>query len=216
MTLIKKSITDYYTEKYLQFGDSPKGVDWKNLETQQLRLKIIVDELCYVKTRSFSILDVGCGTGALYESLKERIKDSFSYTGVDYVSKMLEVAVEKYKVYKNVKFYNMELKNILEKFDFVVASGIFNVKMTIREDEWISNMKETLKLMFSHCTKAMVFNVLTNLVDYTEDRLFYSDPNYMLTFCQNNISRFIKLNHGYHLYEYTMTVYTEEYIKSLS
>ena len=214
MSVAKKITTDYYRETFKKYGDTPEGVDWNDLFTQNLRFKQIVDELKSVK--SFTVLDVGCGTGALFGFMRDELKGyNFQYTGIDYVAEMTDEASKKYSNFKNAKFQNTDLDSITEKYDFVVSSGIFNVKLSVDSEKWFENMKCTLKAMFEHCTKGIIFNVLTKYVDFTDDKLYYSDPLLVFEYFQENCSRFIKLNHSYPLYEYTISGYREDFIRSI-
>ena len=164
--------------------------------------------------KEFSILDVGCGTGVLFEFLKNNTDCKFNYTGIDYVVDMLVKASEKYANIDNVSFLSKDLIKISERFDYVVSSGVFNVKLDVDDKDWLINMTDTIKLMFECCNKGIVFNVLTNYVDFTENRLHYSDPLLIFDFCQKRLSRYVKLNQGYPLYEYTLAVYKDGYIKN--
>ena len=214
MNLTRKRIEEYYKDKFRQFGDTPKGVDWKDQESQNLRFKIIVDNMKLNKP--FSILDVGCGTGALFEYIHRMFPDNkASYTGIDFVSEMIQRAREKFADFNNVTFLNQALEQVPEKFDFVVSSGIFNVKNEIDNIMWNESMLSTLGLMFEKCRIALIFNALTNKVDFMEDRLFYSDPVYIFTYCRDRFSRFVKLDHSYPLYEYSVCVYRADFVNSL-
>ena len=60
---ILSEIDQYYTEKIMEFGEQPKGVDWNDSSSQNLRFEQL---LAIVAGESdFSINDLGCGYGAL-------------------------------------------------------------------------------------------------------------------------------------------------------
>jgi len=213
MSIAKKTTQDYYREKFIQHGDTPKGVDWNDSDTQNLRFKQILEFVLPIQ--NCSLLDVGCGTGALFEYIKNNSQDDFFYTGTDYVEEMIDKATSKFDKLQNVIFLNKDLSNINDQFDYVVASGIFNVKQNISNEIWKSHILDTLDKMFSRCKKGIVFNILTSYVDFSESRLYYSDPLVVFDYCVKSFSRYIKLNQGYPLYEYTMAVYKDDYVKSL-
>ena len=77
---ILDEVADYYTGKLEAHGCTPGGVDWNGEESQVLRF----EQLCRIipDAGSFSINDLGCGYGALYEYLKPRYVD-FDYRGID-------------------------------------------------------------------------------------------------------------------------------------
>lgn len=213
MEIIKELTTEYFKSTFDKYGDSPKGVDWNGKESQDLRFKIILDEIS--TDTSFSILDVGCGTGALLNYLIEKRCMNFKYTGIDFVKEMILAAQEKYKDRKNIKFANQGIDSMQGGFDYVVSSGIFNAKLSTDENTWNAYMLEVINKMFASCNKAVIFNVLTSYVDFKVEKLHYSDPKYIFDYCKCNLSKFVKINHSYPLFEYTMTIFKEDYIKSL-
>jgi len=205
MSQIRRLTADYYSRSLAQHGDTPQGVDWKDSAGQELRFERLVQNLPL--DSNFSILDVGCGTGALVDFLSARISTTFRYQGIDLVAAMIETARVKHQKAPQLRFLTQELSDVRENFDFVVSSGIFNVKQSVSEPEWISHCTSTMSQMFELCRRAVAFNFLTSEVDFRRDDLFYSDPALMLRFCQQHLSRQLKLDHAYPLYEYTLTVY---------
>ena len=73
-------VARYYTEKLQQHGTQPRGVDWNGVDGQLLRFS----QLCKVLDvgRPFSVADIGCGYGALFDFL-EALDKRFEYVGVD-------------------------------------------------------------------------------------------------------------------------------------
>lgn len=212
MNMIRQLTQDYYKRSLEKYGDTPKGVDWRDAASQQLRFAQLVEGLSC--DSPFSILDVGCGTGALLDFLYRQGAKDFQYQGIDFVPGMIETALRKYGAIDEVRFLSSDLSEVTGQYDFVVSSGIFNVKHSVDEGDWKSHFTTTLTSMFEHAAKAMVFNCLTSHVDFRRGNLFYSDPAEMLRFCQRQFSRCVRINHAYPLYEYTMTVYREEFIRA--
>ncbi|MEO0262506.1 MAG: class I SAM-dependent methyltransferase [candidate division WOR-3 bacterium] len=66
------------------------------------------------------ILDIACGTGSEILYLSEM---GFNITGIDISEKMLEIAKEKLKDRKNVRFFKMDMRdlNLYEKYDAVFS-----------------------------------------------------------------------------------------------
>ena len=60
----------------------------------------------------------------------------------------------------------------LSKTDYIIASGLFNVKQNYNDDEWNEYVVDTLSV------KGFAFNLLTKYSDkdYRNNNLFYSDP----------------------------------------
>jgi tRNA (uracil-5-)-methyltransferase TRM9 len=77
--------------------------------------------LQYVKEGD-KVLDLGCGNGRLYDSLKKKKVD---YTGVDFSKSLLKIAREKYP---KVDFVEQDISelDLDDQFDCVVSVAVFN------------------------------------------------------------------------------------------
>lgn len=66
---------------------------WQNSPVEDAHRQELVDiVLGYVSTTAASILEVGCGTGLVYQKLMGHLPADASYMGVDSSSKMLDIA----------------------------------------------------------------------------------------------------------------------------
>ena len=81
MSLIKKLIFKFlnqriykiYSKRFLKYHNTPKGVFWNSKLSQDLRLNIILDKILdNTKVEPFTIADIGCGYGRLFEIIRER------------------------------------------------------------------------------------------------------------------------------------------------
>jgi hypothetical protein len=92
--------------------------------------------------------------------------------------------------------------------DVVVASGVFNVRMTVPESEWLGYATDTLVAIDEKALQGWAVNFLTSYSDEDRKRadLFYADPAVMFGWCQRNASRWVSLLHDYELYEFTIGV----------
>src|SRR5436190_11092393 len=98
---IIKKVNEYYSRKVLDCGPVPQGVDWNSAESQRMRFaqlaKILPED-----SGHFSVLDYGCGYGALYEYLQSEF-NLFDYSGYDISEAMIAEAGKKYRE-KNIKW----------------------------------------------------------------------------------------------------------------
>ena len=206
---ILADVGNYYTEKVKTFGATPKGVDWNSEESQKLRfeqlLKVIPEK------DNFEILDYGCGYGSLYEFMKDKY-ESFHYLGYDISQEMIEEARKRYGINpgdngENIRIFQRNLFHDVT-FDYVIASGIFNVKLDKTDKEWKAYITSTLRKMNKLSDKGFAFNILTQYSDeeFMKDNLYYADPAYWFNFCKNNFSRHVALLHDYPLFEFTILV----------
>ncbi len=201
---IIKGVKEYYTSKINQHGDTHLGVDWNSTESQYLRF----EQLCKLvqTTEPFSILDYGCGYGELVQYLSGKSEFSqFKYTGFDISDKMIFKAQSRYKD-QNINF-SIKMPDI--KYDYLVASGIFNVKLDLANNHgWEIYVKKNLFEFNKLSTRGFSFNMLTAYSDQEKmkNHLFYADPSYFFDFCKKNFSRNVALLHDYDLYEFTIIV----------
>src|SRR4030095_1127810 len=201
---ILKGVNKYYSEKLGEHGRTPKGVDWNSQESQYLRFA----QLCRVIIQApLNILDYGCGYGELVNYLRKYYtNEEFNYTGYDISDSMIVQAKELFQSNTNVSF----LQNLSEeKFDYVVASGIFNVRLDLATDnEWKEYIIQTLQKINSLSVKGFSFNALTSYSDpeHMKDYLYYSDPLWLFDYCKLNFSKNVALLHDYELYEFTMII----------
>lgn len=205
MKEILRNVNSYYTEKVLQHGPSPRGVDWKNGESQLQRfaqlLKIIENN------KTFSINDLGCGYGKLYEVLKDNY-DSFSYMGYDLSEEMISNASSLYGSSDRHDFRVISDHIELMPADYTIASGIFNVMMGHSAAEWQDYSLTVLRQMDRVSKIGFAYNCLTIYSDkeYMKDNLYYADPCFFFDFCKRHFSRNVALLHDYDLYEFTILV----------
>jgi len=203
MNSIYKNIDNYYTDKIITHGATPKGVDWNGEESQNIRFnqlsKIMLDD-------NFTVSDIGCGYGKYTEYLKSNFK-YYTYKGYDFSQEMIENAKRIYAA-KNIEFLNINKLDKISKADYSIASGIFSVMMQHNEAQWLSYILDTLEIINQKSKKGFSFNLLTKYSDkeYMRDDLYYADPLFFFDYCKRNFSRNISLNHDYDLYEFTILV----------
>lgn len=196
------TVADYYTAKLSEHGATPAGVDWNGEESQHIRfsqLLAVVDG-----DEPFSIIDYGCGYGALLETLRGTDLD-FEYIGFDIAHAMVEEARSRYGEDPKARFTADAAE--LDQADYTVASGIFNVRLEVPEPQWRAYVLETIDTMAALSRRGMSFNALTvhSDADRTRDYLHYADPAELLDHCLRHHTRDVALRHDYPLYEFTLS-----------
>lgn len=200
---ILREVNDYYSAKIREHGQGPRGVDWNGEESQfqrfQQLLKIIQAE------GDFSIIDVGCGYGALIDYLQKNFK-KYKYIGIDISEEMIASARARYVHDESVRFHVSAISPV--HADYSVASGIFNVRLKHDDDEWWSYLTNTLDQLNETSSKGFSFNCLTKYSDAEKIRnyLYYADPCKLFDWCKRRYSRQVALLHDYGLYEFTILV----------
>lgn len=203
-TDLLSEVAGYYSEKLSTFGDTPRGVDWNSEVGQVLRF----DQLCKVidwQKSSFSLTDLGCGYGALFDYLSKK-QAQCTYLGVDVSKEMIIAAQSRIEESSSTRFISASEPDIVN--DYGVASGIFNVRLNRADAEWYDYLVSTLDVLNRTSRLGFSFNCLTDYSDKDKKRdyLYYADPCLLFDLCKRRYSRQVALLHDYDLYEFTILV----------
>jgi SAM-dependent methyltransferase len=193
----------YYDAALRAHGASPRGVDWNSAESQALRFQQLVTVLA--GDPGATVLDYGCGYGALAVHLRARGHQG-AYQGFDVSDAMIAAArtatagVERCSLTSD--------RSALTTADFTLASGIFNVRSDASDTDWYGYLLRTLHDMRGLSRHGFAFNALTTYSDPPKRRadLYYADPLALFDYCQRTFSRRVALLHDYPLYEFTLAV----------
>jgi SAM-dependent methyltransferase len=196
-----QGVKDYYSDKVRRFGATPQGVDWRDSDSQNRRF----DQLRAILAGdpAASVADVGCGYGAFATFLRHHGWIG-RYEGIDVAPEMIEGARKHLTdTYENI--LTVGTVPVL-KADYVVASGIFNVKLDETPDQWLPYIYRTIDLMVDKASKGIAFNCLTawSDADKMQDHLFYAVPEHIFTYCAQRHTRWIELSQDYDLFEFTL------------
>ena len=198
---IQEQISKYYTEKVSHFGPTYKGVDWGTEEAQQISFEQLVK---IINSENPSLLDYGCGYGALLNYLNKN-NIPVDYSGFDISLEMIEQA-RMLNQTSDAKWLTSIPENAV--FDFVIACGIFSVKLDVSIADWEQHTLQTLERINSISKKGFAFNSLTSYSDahLMKDYLYYPDPCFLFDFCKKRFSKHVTLLHDYPKYEFTILV----------
>ena len=203
---ILSSVERYYAERLARFGATPRGVDWSSGESQALRFDQL---LTLVEPHADGLpprlLDVGCGYGALLTHMRARGL-RIGYVGFDISPSMIDAARVTHAADPDATFTADAAS--LEPVDYVVASGIFNVKLHHGDDAWGAYVEEVLVRMHGWARRGLAFNMLSLYSDPERRRpdLHYEDPRVRFDLCKRTISPRVSLLHDYPLFEFTILV----------
>jgi SAM-dependent methyltransferase len=196
-------VVAHYEACLREHGPTARGMDWRDERTQSLRFEMLLDGLALTGR---SLHDVGCGAGHLRDHLLQRGLET-AYSGSDLSEHMVAAARRRHP---GVAF---ERRDLLAgengPHDFLVTSGLFNVKLGAAEDAWAELVRDMLRRMFALARHAIAFNLMSDQVDFRIPELYYCPPAEMLAFCQRELSRHVRLRHDYPLHEYTVHVLRE-------
>lgn len=208
-----RDVERYYADRVAEHGATARGVDWNSEDSQELRFRQLVrlwdrgdaddGDGANGERRELNVIDFGCGYGALADYLATQ-GESFRYQGFDISEAMIREASPRASA---ERVFTTDIGR-LQRADFVVASGVFNVKLNTKSAEWEEYMRQTIDSMAALATRGFAFNALTSYSDPERQRddLHYADPLHWFDYCKRRHSRFVTLLHDYPLYEFTLLV----------
>jgi hypothetical protein len=197
-----------FGESFSKFGATPKGIYWNDVETQYLRFERLISNLRN-DIQNSTVHDVGAGTCDFHKFLLEN-HICHKYSGTEIVQGMIDYSL---KQYSDVDLFNRDFLQMEgEYYDFIFLSGTLNLKLNTSDADWYKWSLEIVNKMFDHSNKAIAFNCLTSYNTYSQDDLMYFNPQNIIDFCINDLSRFVILDNSYPLYEFTITVFKKDFI----
>lgn len=199
---LRDEAAEYYGEKLRTHGATARGVDWNSEASQELRF----DRLLHVVDRTrYSLLDYGCGYGALADHLDAR-RHEVDYVGFDVSPTMVEAAISADP--QGRRRFTTDGAS-LQPCDFTVASGIFNVKLDAPDERWRAYVLNTIDHMAALSRHGFAFNLLTSYSDDDHKRpdLYYGEPAFFFDHCARRFERLgTALLQDYGLFEFTIVV----------
>jgi SAM-dependent methyltransferase len=197
-------VASYYGDKLARYGPTPAGVDWNGQSGQLLRFEQLT-KILPPAPATVSVNDIGCGYGALLEFLAPAYH-SLEYEGIDIAAPMIEAAQTRHNHHPEARFLVRSAPTSAK--DFCIASGIFSVRLSSHDHEWLNHVNSTLDMLDSYSKKGFSFNCLTKYSDAEKMRcdLYYADPLSLFDFCKKRFSQNVALLHDYGLYEFTILV----------
>lgn len=195
---------NYFEERLRTHGATARGVDWNSESAQNLRFSQLVKIIQI--NQPFSLLDYGCGYGALGKYILGTGLPMQRYTGFDILESMVKTANETFRAHPSWSFTSVFAD--LEPTDYAIASGIFNLKLETSDADWTKYVVGELEKMNRLAQRGFSFNMLTKYSDreYMRPHLYYADPCYLFDYCKTHFSRNVALLHDYEVYDFTILV----------
>jgi SAM-dependent methyltransferase len=148
----RRQLVATYERSLRRHGPTVQALRWADEDSQRDRFRLIAEVGPW---DGASVADVGCGLGDLFGYLQEQ-GHRVRYHGLDLSRRMVAAARRKYS-HPDATF---EVRDILADglggtFDYVVASGTFNLKLA-GHDRFLRQM---LAEMYEGCLRAVAFNI---------------------------------------------------------
>ncbi len=200
---VHEAIAAYYSATLAAHGATARGADWKDDASHRVRhdqfLRLLGDD------RDASIADLGCGFGSFLSFLRGRGYRG-RYTGYDVAPAMVAAAERLHGLGADRVWRVAALPD--EEADYVIASGIFNVRQQCAEEDWREHVETTISGMAAAARRGWGFNVLSLHSDAGRRRsdLYYADPVKTVEQVAARYGRSLALLQDYGLYEFTLLV----------
>jgi len=202
------TVAQSYKDAFSKYGHDPRSLFWLK-GRQGLRFQV----LCEMGIgQDSSVMDVGCGFGDFFHYLVERFPNfSGKYLGID----ILEEFIRECRSSINDPRAEFEVWDLLKtdrdetrSYDYVVASGTFNLRIGDNHKDFVKAM---LEKMFQLCVKGVAVNFMSTYVDYSNESSFHASPEEMFALAKSFTKR-VSLRHDYMPYEFTIYVYKDDRI----
>ena len=199
---VYERVRAYYTAKLARHGASPRGVDWSCTATQWLRFVQLL-KICSFDA-PFSLIDLGCGYGALVSFLAERFpRASVDYLGVDLSPAMVRRARRRNRGNPAIRFRTGW--SCPQQADYIVASGIMNLKLGCSIALWESLVRATLVDMRRMSRRGFAVNFLAaSPLSVPPEMLYCPRPGIWSRFCEEELGCAVEVRDGYGIREYTL------------
>lgn len=193
---------EHYLTLIEEHGSSYRGVGWNSEQAQIIRFR----HLCtMMDDPGASILDFGCGYGALADYLRTQGFHG-NYTGYDLLPLSVEHARKIHRKWKSCVFTTTTTE--LLPSDYTFASGIFNVRREVDTGRWSVYVRETLRKMATLCIRGFAFNMLPPVSSpaLLKAELYYEDPEHMAALCKREFAGDVSVVQNYGLHDFTVHV----------
>jgi len=168
------------------YGHNHRALYWESREEQLLRFEVLLG--CGVKSGD-SVLDVGCGFADLYHYMCGKKLD-VDYTGIDLSPDMIAAAKGRAPELKLLQgdLFDVDLPE--KSYDWVFLSGALNEQLN---DDG-AYVRAMLPRLYSSCRKGLVFNLLSDEYEWSEQALYSLQP-YNPVEIMELLNRFSALTH---------------------
>lgn len=194
-------IAELYDASLSCHGVTPMGVGWRSDDSQRLRFEKLLTVIDHGADTPIEVNDLGCGYAALFEHLEGGPAPLGAYIGYDISQDMLAAAALRVPT-DRARLLRSDRVTIPADYSF--GSGIFNVRLSVDEAEWVEYVQATVRNLAEHSRRGFAFNLLTTYCDYQESHLYYGDPSWWFDWCKKEITPRVALLHDYPLFEWTI------------
>ena len=102
-----------------------------------------------------------------------------------------------------------DAQDIAEDYDYIVMSGVFNLRYECSLDQHKKIVQASLRHLFAHARRALAVDFMTDDVDYQAANSYHQNVGEIYQFARHELNRRVVIDHSYLPYEYSLTVFKE-------
>lgn len=211
----RESQENIYRELYEKHKGTPMAVSSESVNHKQKRFEMICG-IFADDNEPVTVHDVGMGLADLGKYIQANFPDKhIEYSGTEILD---EYVNEARLTFPDSVFYNRDLaeSDFQDRYDYLLLSGVFHQRRESSIRDWEKFSQNILRNTFKMCTKGIAFNFISPFVDFYQTQVYYANLPKLINFINDDLSRFFEIKHNYALYEFTVYVYQEAYIKEKS
>ena len=174
-SLFEASIRSAYTRRFRERGAQAEGVFWASRLSQQARFEQVLHDMKSEQgSDQFSLADVGCGYGALFDYIRRtETWRRTEYYGVDINKEMVSYCKREH----SANSHRFSLGRTTQRpVDFAVFVGTFNLCHTDDYRLWESYILRQLSLNWTKVRSGLVLNITSQSKAKINNNIFYVQP----------------------------------------
>ena len=188
MFKIRKSfdtkLEEKYSKQFIKYGATPEGSYWLDISRQNLRFKILLQEVAKLQDHwELSLGDIGCGYGALAQYISDECSSkNIQYYGYDISKELINFCKKNYRL--TWAEFKVGTKPHLD-VDICLISATFNLTATKNVTDWENYMFKTLTNCWLNTKTALIFNLQTSHTAHiSKGNIFYGDKYSIASRCK--------------------------------
>jgi len=189
---LNAKLNKIYSKNFYLNGRNPKGVFWNSDFNQIKRIEELLDLILKFPKgkKKLNIADVGCGYGAMYFFIKNKIKfKDILYQGIDINQNLINDCNSIFKDDSNFFIGDRPIHCV----DYCIMSGTYNYTPTRKIKTWENYILLNLVNCLKMSKKGIVFNLQYSYPAKIKNNIFYADPESI----KNKISEKVEININY-------------------
>lgn len=211
-------VQDGYKKLFNESSTDSGKVGWSSY-SQNLRFRRLAEFLMElvkenVLCRNFSVIDLGCGLGALRDFMLVNMGKDDNYLGVDFVEEYINHCNKRSIEFREsfgARNASFETRNVIldetipyEKYDVVVSIGAFNDKFLYLDNNEV--VSKLINKILSQKVKVVSFFLPSFTSANKQSNIFYYNPFRLIEQIKSKEEYYIFIDQGYLLHDFSITL----------